>query len=214
MAQEHEARRGPVEIELRQERVEHLLARQSPVGARKIGAVAPVLVGAEEEHLDAELPRLLGDREHVGFGDRARIDALLALDRRERADAVAQPRRALEIERRGGLVHCVAKAVLDRAAAAGKEIARFLDQLGVVVERNLAGARRRAALDLVEQARPGSIGVKTVRAGAQEKRPLQRVEGAKHRAGARERAEIVAGETARAAMLDQPRRRMSVQIRM
>ena len=103
----------------------------------------------------------------------------------------------------------MAKAVLDRAAAAGKEIARFRHQVRVVVERDLAGARRRAALDLVEQARPGSIGVKTVRAGAQEKRALQRVEGAKHRAGARERAEIVAGQAARAAMLDEPRRRMT-----
>ena len=111
VAQEHETRRGPVEIELRQERVEHLLARQSPVGARKIGAVAPVLIGAEEEHFDAELPRLLGDREHVGFGDRAGIDALLALDRGQRADAVARaaprsrnraPRRPRSWRGRGG----------------------------------------------------------------------------------------------------------------
>ena len=102
----------------------------------------------------------------------------------------------------------MAKAALDRAAAAGQEIARFRHQLRIVVERDFAGAGRRAALDLVEQARPGSIGVKTVRAGAQEKRPLQRVQGAKHRAGAGERAEIVAGQAARAAMLDQPRRRM------
>ena len=101
------------------------------------------------------------------------------------------------------------EAALDRAAAAGEEIARLLDQLGIFVERNLSRARRRAALDLVEQARPGSIGVKTVRAGAQEKRPLQRVEGAKHRARARERTEIVADEIARAAMLDQPRCGMS-----
>ena len=120
-----------------------------------------------------------------------------------------EPRRAFEIERRGGLVHCVAKAALDRAAAAGKEIARFGHQIRIVAERDFPGARRRATLDLVEQAWPGSIGVKTVGAGAQEKRPLQRVQGAKHRAGARKRAEIVAGQATRAAMLDQPRRRMS-----
>ena len=209
VAEQHEARRRAVEIELREERVEHLLGRQRPVGARKIGAVAPVLVGAEEEHLDAELPRLLGDGEHVGLGNRARIDALLALDRGERADAVAQAGRALEIERRGRLAHRLAKAVLDRAAAAGEEIARFAHQFRVVVKRDFAGARRRAALDLVEQAGPGAVGVKTVRAGAQEKRPLERVQGSEHRAGAGERPEIIAGERARAAMLDQPRRGMA-----
>ncbi len=103
----------------------------------------------------------------------------------------------------------MAKAVLDRAAAAGEEIARLLDQLRIFVERNLAGARRRAALDLVEQAGTGSIGVETVRAGAQKERPLQRVQGAEHRAGAGEGPEIVAGDRARAAMLDQPRGGMS-----
>ena len=102
----------------------------------------------------------------------------------------------------------MAKAVLDRAAAAGEEIARFPHQIRIVGERDFPGAWRRAALDLIEQAGSGSIGEKAVRAGAQEKRPLQRVKSAKHRAGARERAEIVAGEIARAAMLDEPRRRM------
>src|SRR3984885_7654583 len=165
-------RGGPMEVELRQKRVEHLLTRQSPVGARKIGAVAPVLIGAEEEDFDTELPCLVGDREHVGFGDRARIDALLTLNRGKRANAIAEPRRAFEVERRGGLVHRMAKAALDRAAAAGKEIARFSHQVRIVVEPDFPGARRRAPLDLVEQAWPGAIGVKTIRAGAQEKRAL------------------------------------------
>ena len=115
----------------------------------------------------------------------------------------------LEVERRRGLAHLLAEAALDRAAAAGEEIARLADELRIVVERDLAGAGRRAALDLVEQAGPGPVGVKTVRAGAQEERPLQRVKRAEHRAGAGERAEIVAGHAARAAMLDQPRRGMT-----
>src|SRR6202044_2479788 len=86
-----------------------------------------------------------------------------------------------------------------------KEIARFSDQIRIVVESDFPSTWRRAALDLVEQAWPGAIGVKTVRAGAQENRPLQSVEGAKHCAGAGERPEIIAGHTARAAVLDQPR---------
>ena len=55
VAQQHEAGRRPFEVELGEKGVEHLLQAQRPVGAGKIGAVAPVLVGAEEEHLDAEL---------------------------------------------------------------------------------------------------------------------------------------------------------------
>ena len=123
---------------------------------------------------------------------RSRSRAALSKSSAAAASLIAWPRRLL-----------IARLRPERKSRAS------VDQLGVVVERNLAGARRRAALDLVEQAWPGAIGVKAVRAGAQEKRPLQRVEGAKHRAGAGERAEIVAGQTARAAMLDEPRRRMS-----
>ncbi len=208
VAQQHEARGRPVEVELRQKGVEHLLAGESPVGAGKIGAVAPVLVGAEEERLDAELPRLLADREHVRFGDRARIDALLALDRRQRADPVAQPRRLLEFKPGGGLAHLVRESLADRAAAAGKEVAGLADQFGIVVERDLAGARAGAALDLIEQAGPGAVLVEAVRAGAQQERALQRVEGAEDRPGAGEGTEIVARRVARAAMLDQPRGRM------
>src|SRR5208282_5135537 len=115
---------------------------------------APVLVSAEEERLDAELSRVLAHGEHVGFGDRARIDALLALDRRQRADAVAQPRRLFEVKRLCGFAHLGGEALLDRAATAGEEIARLTDEFGVVVERDLAGTRRRAALDLIEEAGP------------------------------------------------------------
>ena len=63
-----------------------------------------------------------------------------------------------------------------------------------------------AALDLVEQAGAGAVVVIAVRAGAQQKGALERVHGAEHRAGAGERPEIIAGNRARAAMLDEPRR--------
>ena len=49
---------------------------------REIGAVAPVLPVAEEEHLDAELARLLVEGEDVRILDGLRVDALHALDRR------------------------------------------------------------------------------------------------------------------------------------
>ena len=209
VAQQHEPRRRALEVELRQKGVEHLLGSERPVGAGKVGAVAPVLIGAEEERLDAELPRLLGDREHVGLRNRARIDALLALDRRERADPVAQARRLLEFERGGGLGHLLGEPLADGAAAPGQEVARLGDEPGIVVERDLAGAGARAALDLVEQAGPRAVLVIAVGAGAQQERALQRVEGAEHGARAGEGAEIVAGRVARAAVLDEPGRRMA-----
>ena len=92
-------------VKLREKGVEHFRLGQARVGAREIGAVAPVLIGAEEKRLDAEAPRLLGDGEDVGLFDRARIDPLRALNGGERRNAVAQPRRALEFEPLGGRGH-------------------------------------------------------------------------------------------------------------
>ena len=101
--------------------------------------------------------------------------------------------------------HLVREPLTDRAAAAGKKLARLPDQLVIVVERDLAGAGPRAALDLVEKARPGAVGEIAVGAGAQQKGALQRVHGAEDRPGAGERTEIVALDAARAAVLDEPR---------
>ena len=87
-------------------------------------------------------------------------------------------------------------------ALAGQEIAGFVDQLGIVLGADLAGARARAALDLVEQARPRAAFEHRVRAGAQQERALQRVDGAADRAGRSERSVIFALARARAAMLE------------
>ena len=65
--------------------------------------------------------------EDVRLLDPARIDALVRLDRRERGEAVAQHRRALEVERRRRLVHlgreflaCTARLLPDRNAFASR----------------------------------------------------------------------------------------------
>src|SRR5580704_6117442 len=54
-----QARTRLVVIELGEERGQNLGGRQRFVGPRKIGTVAPVLPGAEEEHLDAGEAALL-----------------------------------------------------------------------------------------------------------------------------------------------------------
>ena len=95
------------------------------------------------------------DGEDVGLLDALRVDALVALHMRQRREPVAVDRGALEIE------------VLRRPAASRAEISVFtfwlrpdrksfasLDQFGIVVGADLAGAGAGAALDLVEQAGP------------------------------------------------------------
>jgi hypothetical protein len=88
-----------VVVELRQERSPAPRRLDRRVGLGEIGAVAPVLAGAEEEHLDAVLSAFLMDREDVRFLDRLRVDALMALDMRQCGEAVAIDRCTLEIER-------------------------------------------------------------------------------------------------------------------
>ena len=138
-----------VVVELREERAQHLARPERAVGLGEIGAVAPVLAGAEEEHLDADEAAVLMHGEHVGLLDAARIDALLRLHRRERGEPVAVDRGALEIERGRGLLHLGREFLLHRAALAGEERVRLAHQLGIVGELDLARAGPGAALDLV-----------------------------------------------------------------
>ncbi len=97
--QQHQARAGLVVVELRQEGAQHLGGVERGVRLREVGAVAPVLAGAEEEHLDAALAALLVDGEDVGLLDGPRVDALVALHMAERGQPVAIDGGALEIER-------------------------------------------------------------------------------------------------------------------
>ncbi len=139
--------------------------------------------------------------EHVGLLHRLRIDALARLDVAERGQPVAEARRALVVLLEARLVHQGMQPELHLVALAGEEGERLVDQRAVILGRDLAGARRRAALDLEQQAGPHPRLVIGVGAGAQQKRALQRVDGAADRAGRRERAEIIAFAVPRAAML-------------
>ncbi len=151
---------------------------------------------------------MLVDGEDVGLLDALRVDALVALHMRQRRQPVAIDRGALEIEVFGGLLHLPGNLGLHLLAAAGEEILRLLDEFGIVRRRDLAGARARAALDLVEQAGPRAALEDRIGAGAEQERPLQRIDGAADRARRGERPEIVALARARAAMLEDAGRRM------
>ena len=69
VGEQEELRDRLVVIELRQEGRQDLGLGDRLVGAREIGAVAPVLSAAEKEHLDAGLPALLHEAEDVRLLD-------------------------------------------------------------------------------------------------------------------------------------------------
>ncbi len=164
------------------------------------------MAAAEKEHLDAGLPARLVAGDHIGIDDPGHMDVLVALHQRQRADAVADQRGGLEIERLGRFLHLHREALLDIVAAARQKQLSLLDQPGVFLAADAPDAGRAAALDLEQQARAGPVGEDAVAARAQQKRLLQGDQRAVDRAGRGERPEIGAGLVARAAKLGQLRK--------
>src|SRR5262249_44263663 len=132
--QEHELWRRLIIVELGDERLEHLLDRKALVGAREIGAVAPVIAGAEDEDLDASLPRLLMSGEDIRLFDIVRVNALARLDVAERGQAVAQARGALVVLLNARLIHQRVQPALNLVALAGEEGERLVDQPAIVLD--------------------------------------------------------------------------------
>src|SRR5262249_56789369 len=117
--------------EWRTERASHLAAGKRATGFRKIGAIAPVLPGAEEEHPHAAEPAGLMHGDHVRLLAPAGIDSLMRLHRREGGETVAVDGGALERERGGGFLHFRCQRILHRLALPGEESIRFAHQLAV-----------------------------------------------------------------------------------
>src|SRR5262249_40261880 len=161
----------------------------------------PMLARAKEEHLDAEKATVLEHGENIRLLKIAWIDVLVRLHGRQRRKPIAQHGGALEIQRFGRLVHFVSEIFLYRAALARKERLRLPDQFVIRGARYLARAGRRAALDLIKQARPGTAVEHGIRAGADQERALYRVDCAVHRVYGRERAEVIALTVVRTPML-------------
>src|SRR5262249_43404296 len=148
---------------------EHLAGRKRAVGLGEIRAIAPVLAGAEKEHLHAVEAAGLMHGEYVGLLDAVRIDALMRLHRRERGQTVAVDGGALEVERGGSLLHLRRQIVLHRLALAREKRVRFAHQLAVFGEIDLARTGSGAALDLIQQARARAALEESVGTGAQQK---------------------------------------------
>ena len=151
---------------------------------------------------------LLDGGEDVGLLHGLRIDALARLDVAERGQPIAEARRPFIVLLEAGLVHEGMQPPLHLVALAGEEAQRLVDQRAIVLDGDLAGAGRAAALDLEQQARPQPALEIGVGAGAEQKGALQRVDGAADRAGRGEGAEIIAFAAPRAAVLEDLRHGM------
>ena len=132
-----QARHRLVVIELRDETIEHVFDSKGPVGLRIVGAIAPVLAGAEEEHLNAGLPAVLMGCEHIGFFDAFRVDRLIGGHVRQRPQAVAEFCGLLELQFVGGVLHQALVHLAHVLAFAAQEAHRFVDGFGVVFKTDL-----------------------------------------------------------------------------
>ena len=173
--------------------------------AREIGAVAPILSGAEEEDLDTGMAAFAVQGEQVGLVEGGRVHALRRLDMAHRLQPVAQPGGGLEVHGVGRLGHLGLDVFLHHLAFAVEEVFGFLHQLVIAGQVDAVHAGRAATLDLEQQAGPGAAFEHRIRTGAQQEGALQGVEGAVDRAGGGEWTEIDALGGLGAAMLEQLR---------
>jgi hypothetical protein len=90
------------------------------------------------------------------------MHSLAALDIGQRPQPVAIDGGQLIVLRLGGRRHLLAELGLHAGRFAGQERLRVGDQLGIIRLVDAPDARRRAAADLVEQARPRTVGEKAV----------------------------------------------------
>ena len=137
----------------------------------------PILPAANEETRNAELPALCGQRKDIGIAQPVGMHRLATLDEGERLQPVAEYRGELEIHGFGRARHRVAQSLLHRGRAAFQKILRIADEFGIIGLVDTIDTRRRTAPDLIEQARPRTIGEEAVGATAQQKGLLERVEG-------------------------------------
>jgi hypothetical protein len=105
MVDQQQRRRRLVIIELGDERAEHLRRLLAASMQRKERPVAVVAAASDEEHLHTRLTGDLPRRDDVGILQARRVDDIVALHERQPADAVADGRRAFELQRFRGVLH-------------------------------------------------------------------------------------------------------------
>src|SRR5262249_25956690 len=117
-------------------------------------------------------------------------DYLLRVHPLQRRELIADLRRALEFELRGRLLHTRLQLRVHFVAAPLEHLDRRGDVLGVGLGADPAGARGRAAPDLVLQTRTAAVGEEAVAAVADAEQLLQLRERVAHRTRIRKRPEV------------------------
>ncbi len=171
-------------------------------------ALAADPAAAHVEDLDRDLERVLGEGDHVGGGPVAEDHRLLLERLLHRTEVVAQPRRALEVERLGGGVHLGAHALDERPRVAADEVAEVVDDRAVVLLADVADAGGGALLDVAEQARPADLAgplEHAVAARAHREDPEELVDGLADGPGVAVGAEVLGALALRAAPHHHPR---------
>ncbi len=171
-------------------------------------ALAAHAPAADVEDLHRGLQLVLGERDDVGVGAVAEHHGLLLHGAAQRPDVVAQPRRALELQLLCGLRHLALELPDEVVGAPGQEVAEVLDDVAVLVGVHATHTRRRALVDVAEQAGPADLPVPLEHpraAGAGREDAQQHVEGLADRPRVGVRAEVPHALAPRPAVDVQPR---------
>ena len=108
---------------------------------------------AEREDLNGRRPPARGDSDDVDRADRALVGRLPLRQVADGDEPVAVARGLLELLPLGGVVHLLLELAQHGPRLAGEELDHALDDLAVVLLRDVPDAGRQAALDVVVEAR-------------------------------------------------------------
>ena len=202
---------GLVAVELGEELLDELRLRGIAGVAGLLddpAALSAHPAAAHVEHLHRGLEVVVGERDHVGVGAVAEHHGLFLERSFERAEVVAQPSGPLEVEFTGRRGHPLFEFTREPVGLAGQEVAEVEHDPPMLLGADPPDARRRAFVDVAEQAWTLDLAVPlehSGRAGPGGEHPGQQVEGLPDGPGVRVRAEVTDALAARTAVDHQPR---------
>src|SRR3984885_13663727 len=161
---DQDLRRRRLAAVVEQQKVRQRVRRLTQGAAREVTGGTEILAFAHRQHADRILPRLPDDRDHIGIGLALRIGDLLRADFLQLAQLVAQPRGVLELQFPRRRLHALLQCADHVGVTSFQHPDRAFEIARVVFAADQAHARRRAAADLVLQARPAAIGEERVAA--------------------------------------------------
>src|SRR5579871_3184152 len=184
-------RRLALEVVLRDERRQDL-GQLGERSAREEGRTAETAPAPHEHERHAELPVGHGDRDDVRIMIEIGGDDLLRLDHLEVCELVAHPRRFLEVQPLGGLLHATRKLLLHLIIASLEHLDRRVHIAGILLLGDQPDARGGAALDLILQTGARAMRKVSILAVAQPKELLQLLQALACRPRGRVRTEEAA----------------------